>query len=275
VSLANLLIDLRLGRGTISDTIAEQFLEQLRRDPEGLWLRRNPPDETFFKAERIEIHGRGRRNSPTMLNLRTFSRHYAWCFGKKYAAGSDQMALWADLQAGGLRVQEDDLHLSSHNGCVWFTDEKALQNRCTGLDRANEAYDCLGLNWGPDAWTFDGTGQPTAHAVLLVCSLENRDQATRGIRFPTAVEAWGSVLWAPADTVLDEPWRGNRTRHPQTGAQELPEGIHGPLLHRTNWGGIRADALGGVSGTTRADRLTHFAAIVFERALTRLQQLLG
>jgi len=242
------------------------FLHLLTRDWHGGWLNRKKISAFVLRgpAIRCEDPGTAERSAVSLMSLWQFQRFYGMKYGHG-ASPADRIKIWEKAKAGQLTVPTDALELNGSNHCVWFVDEEQLSTNLGGggkLGRihANSAYDLLGLDWRDDRnWENPGTVDCRAKTMLVRSPLGHRHTAERGLCVPTAIEAWGSLLWAPRKTGYGAPWPqgGGRTVNPENGQEELPEGVHGPLEFGGAYHENPVKALGEVSGPARAARLGH------------------
>lgn len=248
--------------------------------------------EIEFSAGPIEGQG------VTMMRWREdFVKFHAASFGRARFNVDEEEAWWERLYAEGERIAQNDVHLSGTHGNSWITDDIHLEQACPGgiLD-ATLIYDLLGLDW-TYGWTQDTTAPPTGsgatssdrpdsgtpappptsrcRAVLLMAPLAVRRRAAGGLRMPTALDAWGSFLFAPGDPSLRGPWPdvGSRTAVPQTGAAGPPEAVHGKVDVGVD-DPARVVALGWVSKPHGGDRLRECGDSAAQRARKRLQEAL-
>jgi hypothetical protein len=215
----------------------------------------------------------------SLMRWDAFCEHYAALYGVSPADPVETEKLWQRLRRGELLVPVRDLHFDGALHVVWFTDRAALAHVCPTADGGidgGRAYDHLGLDW-TNRWEIydDETDTASSRAVLLSCPLAQRANAERGLCLPTAVEAWGNLLFVPGDASRRGPWPevGSFTVEPLSGAPSLPEGVHGPLDVAPDDSGL-AEAVGEVTKGHGGDRLEECGSLVARRALDRLRDLL-
>jgi hypothetical protein len=228
VSLLNVLVEMR--RRTLPPPIFVAFLSRISTsldDPPIPVGDRMPGEEAEVEAEPEVCAG------CTMMRWTVFSRYYAPRYGRARSA-AELEELWQRIEEGQLRAPLEDLHLTASSGLIWITHRDALFAECgsPGSDRiqGTAAYDALGLDW-PTGWSYTG---PTAEtrAVIVEAPVSQRRSGDRGLRVPTAVDAWGNLGFVPRRASLPRRWPSNAgiTVDPTSGRERLPEAIHGPRL---------------------------------------------
>jgi len=230
VSLINLLTD--CSRGAVPAETAEQALDALEEELSAESL----VSHVLFGAEINLATESGDQRACSLLRWETFCDHYADRYGYPKKGDAAQAKLRSRIAGGRLQVPKKDLHLDGANHLVWFTDEGQLRESCCELgaeDRIDgtRAYDQLALDWSR-RWERSGpAGEGISSTILILLSLLRRQEAERGLRMPTAVDAWGFLPFAPGALGGGRAWPvvGSRTINPMTGDEGLPEGVHGPL----------------------------------------------
>ena len=233
----------------------------------------------------------------TMMKWADFLNFHGGSFGRPRFNVEEESAWWDQLCAEGQQIAQNDLHLSGTHGNSWIADDVHLRQACPeGCLDATLVYDLLGLDWrygwteeptapsipnriatdhAPDAGVAVPSPVSRCRAVLLVAPLAVRRRAVGGLRMPTALDAWGSFLFAPGDPNRPGPWPdvGSRTAVPQTGAAGPPEAVHGPV--RVGVDEVASvEALGWVSKPHGGDRLIECGDSAAKRARERLQKVL-
>lgn len=225
VSLMNLLLDMRYR--TLPYSVFDALLFSISKSLDRPVF---SPDLLFQGEEaEAEVHPEHRIGC-TMIRWSAFCRYYAPRYGKARSP-AELERLWSRITKGDLRAPRSDLHLTGSSGAVWITDEEALDDQCGQSDGGQldgtKAYNSLGLDW-TSGWSYAG---PTAEAraILLKAAVSQRRNASRGLRVPNSVDAWGSLGFVPRRASPPRKWPSSAgmTVDPTTGEECLPEAIHG------------------------------------------------
>jgi hypothetical protein len=163
---------------------------------------------------------------------------------------------------------------------VWIVDEHVLSGRAGdrgGRVHADRAYDLIGLDWRDERhWQSAGGDGLRAKSLLIRCPLAIRRRALQGLRVPTAIDAWGGLLWVLRERNWGLAWPhgGGLTREPAHGTSGVTEGVHGPLNYRPPHPDNPVQQIGEVSGSERSDIVGTHGRAVLRRALKRLKDAL-
>jgi hypothetical protein len=245
----------------VSENVADRALRSLQEEPLKV------PEGVVLQGPTMRLLPEPGHGS-TLMPLEDFCTYYA----DKYGLPSGKADLvWERLMAGQLALPAADIHLSGTNGVVWITDDKSLRMACPGggdgtVD-AVKAYDELALDWSR-RWENGARGEPgRARAVLLSVPINRRREAASGIRKPTAHDAWGNLLFVPAEANGTWPAVTSSTRDPLSGDPRLPEAVHGDVAIPPQE--CTPEACGEVVKQI-PDRIRECGAAVLQRAIERL-----
>jgi len=266
LSVMNLLLEIR--RGSLQTLVFEPFLADLESEldkPTSL------PSRVLQGEDARPESGREDYGS-TLIRGDLFELHLAPRYGYVRTPASREK-LYDRIKQNAVHVPQEDLHLVSESGVTWFTDQTALRRLCEsgsdGVFDGTKAYDALGLDWS-GGWDYRGS-EPAADSVVLSVAVSDRRKGERGVRVPTAIDAWGHFGFVPKQESRPRSWptKAGVTVNPISGSECLPEAVHGP---------VRAPA-GSVcpllpcSPVTKSihDRVQECGRLVFKRAVAALR----